>query len=400
MPPGEGRRPADRKRSAPLNVMQIVKRTRMSPRAWTKLVFFLLLVFLFGTVALVAFVDPFQIYHAAAHFVPPCENGVQNYANAGVARSWDYDSVVIGSSMTENFVPSQLDALFGGRFVKLPINAGSPYNHRQMMELAFRTHEIKTVLCCVDADALTYFYTQPKTEMPDYLYSESLADDVSYWFNVSVLFKYIPRCLASWGRTDPDLRDKMYAWGDLYPYGAEAALKGARIDGTVYPQKECPAPFAMSQQTMLNVENNIVPFVEAHPETEFLFFFPPYALVSWYRFYRGGTLDYHLSQVEAVAARLLAYPNVRVYDFRARTDWILNLDNYIDDHHYGPWINAAMAEDMAAGRCRAAGAEETRENSRVLRELVSQITAAGRWPESFALPEASGPETAALPAEP
>ena len=91
---------------------------------------------------------------------------------------------------------------------------------------------------------------------------------------------------------------------------------------------------------------------------------------------------------------------MRVYDFRARTDWILNLDNYIDDHHYGPWINAAMAEDMAAGRCRAAGAEETRENSRVLRELVSQITAAGRWPESFALPEASGPETAALPAEP
>ena len=357
----------------------------ISRRGWTQLVLSLLLLTLGGAVALVALVDPFEIYHRAETFIPPCENGIQNYANAGVARTWDYDSVVIGSSMTENFVPSQLDALFGGRFVKLPINAGSPYNHRQMMELAFRTHRVKTVLYCVDADALTYFHTQPKTEMPDYLYSESLADDVSYWFNSSVLFKYVPRCFLTWGRTDPELRDTMYAWGDLYPYGAEAALKGARIDGKEYPQRETPGPFVMAQQTLLNVENNIVPFLEGHPETEFLFFFPPYALVNWYRFYRGGTLDYHLSQIEAVAARLLSFPNARVYDFRARTDWILNLDNYIDDHHYGPWINAEMAEDMAENRCRVLSPEDARQNSLVLQRLVSQVAAAGRWPEAFDL---------------
>ena len=361
-------------------------RAPMPRRAWLRLVFSLLLPALCAMIALVVFVDPFEIYHEAKHFVPPCENGIQNYANAGVARSWEYDSVIIGSSMTENFIPSQLDSLMGGRFVKLPINAGSPYNHRQMMELAFGTHEVKTVLYCVDADAFSYFYRQPKTEMPDYLYSESLLDDVSYWFNSSVLFRYVPQCLSGWGKTDPDLRDTMYAWGDLYPYGAKYALAGARITGEVYEQRKTPGRFVMSQQTLLNVENNIVPFLEAHPDTQFLFFFPPYSLVNWYRFYRQKNLDYHLSQLEAIAARLLTYPNVRVYDFRARTDWILNLDNYIDDHHYGPWINAAMAEDMAKDRCRIRSPEEAEENSRILKNLVTQIAAAGAWPETFTLP--------------
>lgn len=357
----------------------------MSCHGWSQLVLFLLLLFFCGTVALVVFIDPFEIYHRATNYIPPCENGIQNYANAGVARTWDYDSVVIGSSMTENFVPSQLDALFGGRFVKLSINAGSPYNHRQMMELAFRTHNIKTVLYCIDADAFTYFYTQPKTEMPDYLYSESILDDVSYWFNSSVLFRYLPRCLSGWGQTDPNLRDTMYAWGDLYPYGMEVALRDAIIDETKFEQQDMPEPFVMSQQTMLNVENNIVPFIEGNPETEFLFFFPPYSLVNWYRFYRSGSLNYHLSQIEAITARLLSYPNVRIYDFRVRTEWILNLNNYIDDHHYGPWINADMAKDIAEDRCRIISPEETEQNSNLLRFLVSQIVTVGRWPDTFNL---------------
>ena len=356
-----------------------------SPQRWTALTLGLLLAVFAGTAGLVFFIDPFEIYRQATRFTPPIASGTQSYSNAGIAKSYDYDSIIIGSSMTENFVPSQLDSLFGGSFVKLCINGGSPFNHRQMMEIAFRTHDVKRVLYCVDADALTYFFTQPKTEMPDYLYDTSLADDVHYWFNSSVLLHYVPQCLAAWGTQDPTLRDTMYSWGDLYPYGAEYALRGATFDGKTVEQKPAPEPFVMSQQTMLNVEHNIVPFVEAHPDTEFLFFFPPYSLVRWYGFYRGRTLAYHLSQAEAVAARLSGYPNVRLYDFRARTDWILDLSHYIDDYHYGPEINAAMAEDIAAGRCRVTDPAEARESSAVITRLVDQVVAAGCWPETFEL---------------
>lgn len=64
---------------------------------------------------------------------------------------------------------------------------------------------------------------------------------------------------------------------------------------------------------------------------------------------RRRSLDYHLEQKEALTAILLTYPNVEIYDFQARTEWILDLNHYIDASTTGADINAAMAEDIAAG---------------------------------------------------
>lgn len=51
-----------------------------------------------------------------------------------------------------------------------------------------------------------------------------------------------------------------------------------------------------------------------------------------------------------MTAILLIYSNVEIYDFQARTEWILDLNHYIDAKHYGADINAAMAEDIAGGK--------------------------------------------------
>lgn len=175
----------------------------MNRKKWAALTLSLLGLSIGGTVALVAAVDPFEVYHKATAFIPPISNGTQIYSNAGIAKNYAYDSVVIGSSMTENFRPSQLDRLFGGQFVKLCVNAGSSFNHKQMMDMAFATHDVRRVLYGVDVEALTYFYKTPKCEMPDYLYDDDLFNDVSYWFNKSVLLTYIPECLATLGQSDP-----------------------------------------------------------------------------------------------------------------------------------------------------------------------------------------------------
>lgn len=96
----------------------------MTRKQWAALSLSLLGAGIGGIIAAVALVDPFEVYHKATAFIPPITNGTQNYSNAGIAKNYEYDSVVIGSSMTENFTPSQLDRLFGGQFVKLPINGG------------------------------------------------------------------------------------------------------------------------------------------------------------------------------------------------------------------------------------------------------------------------------------
>ena len=353
----------------------------MTAKHWSILSVSLLLLALSCIVGSVVLIDPFEVYHRALCYTPPIENRTQIYSNAGIAKSYDYDSVIIGSSMTENFTPSQLDRELGGSFIKLPVNAGSPFNHRQMMEMAFRTHEVRRVVYGVDIELFTYFYKTPKCEMPDYLYDDSLLNDTAYWFNRSVLLTYIPACLRTLGQSDPGLRDTMYSWGGMYSYGREAALRGTEITAGKTPQRDAGAPVALSQQTLLNAKHNILPFVTEHPETEFLFFFPPYSLVRWYGFYREGEMEYHLAQKAALVEALLPHENVRIYDFQAQTDWILNLDNYIDASHYGPWINDAMVEHIARDACRVTDVQAVLENNAVIRGLVEGVAAGGAWPE-------------------
>ena len=67
--------------------------------------------------AIVIAIDPFQVYHKAEKYLPPIDNTTQVYANAGIVRHYEYDSAVVGTSVTENFRPTQLDSLFGGRFI-------------------------------------------------------------------------------------------------------------------------------------------------------------------------------------------------------------------------------------------------------------------------------------------
>ena len=356
----------------------------MTRSQWGKLTLTLLTGALALIVALVVLIDPFEVYHRATAFIPPIESGTQSYSNAGIAKTYDYDSIIIGSSMTENFKPSQLDAALGGRFVKLCINGGTPFNHRQMMEMAFAGHEIKTVFYGLDVDALSFFYKTPKAEMPTYLYDGDLLNDVRYWFNQSVLARYIPKCLRTLGQTYPDQRDTMYSWGADFTYGAEAVLAAAEpITGTQVPQAPLEAHPALSQQSRLNVEHNLLPFIEAHPDTQFIFFFPPYSLMQWYTFYARGQLNDNLMQKQAAAERLLAYDNVRIYDFQARLDWILDLDNYVDCEHYGPHINEQIVSLIAQDACRITDAEQLRENAAVLIAHVDRLRALGAWPDTF-----------------
>ena len=354
----------------------------MTHSQWGKLTLSLIIGLLTLIVASVVIVDPFEVYHKATAFIPPIESGTQSYSNAGIAKSYEYDSIIIGSSMTENFRPSQLDELLGGRFVKLCINGGTPFNHKQMMDIAFSTHDVRRVFYGLDVGALSFFYTQPKAEMPTYLYDDNLFNDVQYWFNQSVLVKYIPKCLKTLGQTDPHQRDAMYTWGQTFAYGKDAVLREPIRTQEVAqaPMEEHPR---LSQQSMLNIEHNFIPFIEAHPDTEFIFFFPPYSLMQWYSFYTQGQLHHNLMQKHAVAERLLAYDNVKLYDFQTQLDWILNLDHYVDYEHYGAHINAEIIELIAQDQCRVTDPAQIRETSSVLIDYVDRLRRHGAWPDSF-----------------
>ena len=352
-----------------------MKPSRFTRRGWCALTLSLLFAALALLSALVVFVDPFQIYRKAARFIPPVDNTTQVYANAGIARSYEYDSAIVGTSVTENFRPSYLEERLGGRFIKLCTSAGTAYNHALLLRLAFSRHEMRRVVLGLDVYSLVGKTDETGSPVPLYLYDDFLPNDVSYWLNRSVLASFLPRCLATWGQTQDDsLRDSMYSWAGRDRYG-EIALYNAEF---APPEAALPADAHLGRGRA-NLRANLIPFIAAHPETRFDVFFPPYSAAEWATMASRGTLEAVLALRGLVWDELESFPNAALYDYAAREDWVLDLSNYKDTTHYGQWINDALTDAIAAGENAVASRAQLDAATERLRAWAQAQIAAGGW---------------------
>lgn len=323
----------------------------------------------------VIIVDPFEIYRKATHFVPPIDNTTQVYSNAGIVRQYDYDSAIVGSSVTENFRPSYMDTCLGGHFVKLVTSAATAKNHQLLLRLAFKTHNLHRIVYGLDVYSFIALTDETGSEVPIYLYDDNLVNDVQYWLNRSVLFSFLPRCLKTWGQVpESSIRDTMYSWAGRDKYG-KIALYNASF---TKPKDERPAEFYL-ERGQANLEKNLLPFVKEHPETQFDFFFPPYSAAEWASMKSRGTLTGMLAMRGLLYDALSKYPNIRIFDYSAREEWVLNLENYKDTLHYGQWINDLIVDCIAKADGLVESKEELDAATQWLYARADEQIEAGGW---------------------
>jgi len=109
------------------------------------------LILLILAAALVIWVDPFFQYHAPLEGFPYLVDN-QLSQNPGMAAHMEYDSVILGSSMTVNFQTRWFEELMGLNTIKLSYSAAFPKDQSNIMEIIFsgRNHQgdkkIKKVL--------------------------------------------------------------------------------------------------------------------------------------------------------------------------------------------------------------------------------------------------------------
>ena len=335
----------------------------MSNKRWCLLAAGALCTLLICIAALVVIVDPFEVYHRAWFYQPAYASETQMYANAGVAKSYEYDSVIIGTSVTENCRPSVYEQALGGRFIKLCMNGDTARDHAKMMEIAFRTHDVRRVVYGLDLFAVSQYYTNQKAVTPDYLYDANPLNDVYYLFNKSVLLRYIPQALARIGTSPEDsARDFMYFWNP--PQMPTQDDLFALVDFAL-PQSQQPAD-SLRDFTAGHIGHNLLPYIRSHPDTVFAFFFPPYSLLYWAQQAQEGMLSVRMAQREQLSAALLAEPNVQLYDFQAHSAFTEDYSLYFDLLHYVSSVNDDMAQAMKDGVCRVHTLQQIEENSRAI----------------------------------
>ncbi len=290
-------------------------------------------------------IDPYFHYHKP---LPGLAYRIYNerYQNDGIAKHFDYDAVITGTSMTQNFKASEFGRLFGCHCVKMPFSGASYREVSENLKRAIQAnHNIKTVLWGLDYNS---FFRDPD-EMryegyPAYLYDSQPFNDVEYIFNKEVLFgdTYGSVLAYTRGGGKTTTFDEYNNWDGQYEYGKEAVL-------SQYTRPQRAEKQGALHLDPRNLNQNVVSVVKENPQIQFYLFFTPYSIVYWDSLNQQGTLQNQLRMEKEAIELLLPYENIHLYSFFDEFGVITDLNHYKDSGHYSGKVNDFIMECMAKG---------------------------------------------------
>ena len=324
------------------------QKKKMQAKRWLAGFLGIFLAGLAGCMALVIWVDPFFQYHKPLTWFPYLVDNQVNQ-NPGLAKHMDYDGILIGSSMTASFNTDWFEELMGMKTQKLSYNGSYPKDLSNIMQLVFdaKGDQVKAVYMAVDQSTFSADPEETKFPVTDYLYDDNVFNDVPYLLNKDVLLDYILRPLAD--RKDASDWAELYKpwWTDEYYNKANVLMYYEAAEEK--QEEEALAADYFKDAVEENLQKNILPYIEAHPETEFYIFYPPYSILFWNDVTREKELEAVIGRLEYMTERLLNYENVHVFNFLGKEDIICNLNNYADYMHYHKNVYRYITECFATG---------------------------------------------------
>ncbi len=322
-------------------------------KKWTLATVILMILAMLAIIALVAVVDPFFHYHK------PLKSITYNvfderYQNYGIAKNFDYDAIIVGTSMTENFKATQLDSLFSVNSVKTPFAGGTFKEVSDLLDVAIDNNpNLKMVVRSIDNNMLFNdkdLVSYSLDSYPTYLYDDNLLNDTKYVFNKSVVLNSIQNVLgvSEDGKLTTDF-DAYGSWANDYPIGASWVNRNYNRAALTPADEQTPISDAELENLRASISQNYIKQIEANPDIDFYLFFPPYNIY-YFDFYRmNGDLEKQL-QAERVAVEMLVnYDNVHLYSFYTNYDLIWDISRYRDIGHYCSEINEEILVWMHDG---------------------------------------------------
>ena len=317
-------------------------------KKWFQKCIIILASLLGAILCLVVFVDPYFHYHKPFEFMS-YRLYEERYINDGIARHFDYDAIITGTSMSQNFKPSEMDALFGTKAIKAPFSGAGYQELSQNLERALERNEnITTVIWTVDYNGLLREYDWKMYEdYPTYLYDDNLLNDVSYIFNKSILYHGVmPNVVMSLTGQPKTTMDEYSSW--VRETGLEHILM-SYDRGSVEAAEHVAFGEKERETVETTIQTNFIELINRYPDVDFYLFYTPYSICYWDKQVLQGTLMQQTEAERVATEMFLQCPNVKLFNFFDRHEVICNLDYYNDDGHYSAEINSKMLAWMAEG---------------------------------------------------
>lgn len=324
-----------------------------SSKRWMAAMLAVLMILLVGFASVIIVVDPYFHYHRPLSGLY-YELNNERSQNDGIIKHFDYDAMVIGTSMAENYKTSEVDELFGVNSIKTTFAGGTYKELNDNIANAIEANpDLKLVIRPLDYSYIMDDANRIRDDLgdyPDYLYDDNIFNDVNYFFNKEVLFGIcIPMLVDAAAGKEAGITsfDDYANWMDTAEFGADAVFG----DRTTFAEPTSRAPFVdeVKQQVEENITQNVVQLAKDNPDIQFYYYLTPYSIAWWGSQNELGTVQRWIAAEKYAIELMLECDNIHLYSFNNEFDLTTNLDNYRDECHHGDWINSQILGWMYSG---------------------------------------------------
>jgi len=300
-------------------------------------------------------VDPLQCFRPATWYKPLYDSN-ERVQSACLARSYQYDNIIIGASHSENFDPIEMDEIFRGKTLKLAL-AGSTLNEQQMVfNLALNTGQVKNVIWGVETNILNDDPNRVRDDIikfPYHIYQPNLINNVKFLLDPYLIKHYVKIFLHEFFGKYDEYADLRYLnnWSHLFIFSKQRVLE-------IYNEIQTSGTRVMENDNLnnqnystANLDQNIIKIIKGNPNVHFIIFFPPHSILRWVDLYDRNPAEFNqeLELKKYLISKLIGMDNTSLFDFQSAEDVIYDLDNYKDLTHFSPRITEYIIDNFKSG---------------------------------------------------
>jgi len=311
--------------------------------------------------ALIVFiVDPIQLYHDQVTLKKTKYFKEQRHQNIGLINKYlkreegNY-TIIVGTSMSENFVPSQIQKKLnnGSKVLKLTMSGGRPLEQYTLLEKALQTGKVKRVIWDIHWYYLLSKISQKDKnhDFPYKLYSNDIFTQGYYYlFNEDYVKDSIKVFTGkvNWGKWTENLDKLNYTMDDwikghkfMHNHSKQNITKmdkEIKKIATNIPSLPKKYNYYATKLKYPDIDKYILPIVKKYKNVEFDIFFPPYSTY----FYAKSKIDKSIRYIYArkyLVDKAKKNQNVKIFGFDNNYEIVNNIYNYKDYGHYRAEVN-------------------------------------------------------------
>ena len=334
-----------------------------------KIYFFVIIIIPSLLFSYIYYYDSMQIFHKSYIQQELHLHGNMRQQAAGIINNFEFDSIIIGTSMLENTSSFEASKLLGGNFVNISLSGSDFYERNFVLSYALNKKNIKNVIYSLD----NVYIGQNKDnknysiETFDYLYdSNALNDFKIYWnekfFNCILNFSKEPACIGNkktleypnvWF-TNKGHSDRFGGLNNWFKAKNNSQIKGA-FSSIVSTSEKIKKGEKISldgieekiTKSKQYIDEYLLDNVKKYSDTKFIFVFPPYSrmLYAQWKQYNQPNYEIHKEIIKYLVQQSVLYKNLEIYGYEDK-DFLDDIANYKDLSHYHQWVNSMMLQSF------------------------------------------------------